>query len=144
MKKITRVAAAAGMIAAVATLGVAISEDRKGVVHVDSATASYTELSPGASGATVWGDEKNGPHAAFTKFAAGSQFALHTHTNDLRIVVLKGAYVYKPQDGEEIRVSAGQYLLIPGGARHATGSDAKNGALFYQEADAKFDINFVE
>lgn len=144
MKQTIRIAAATGILAVVATLGVAMSQDQKGVVLVDSSTATYTEMAPGASGTTVWGDEKNGPHAAFTKFAAGAKFALHTHTNDLRIVVLKGAYVYKPEKGQEKRVTAGQYLFIPGGARHATGSDAKEGALFYQEADAKFDINFVE
>lgn len=144
MNRFIRVAAATGTLAVVASLGVAISEDQQGVVGVDSATANYEEMSPGASGATVWGDRKNGPHAAFTKFAAGAEFGLHSHTNDLRIVVLKGAYVYKPEKGEEKRVTAGQYLFIPGGDRHATGSDAKEGALFYQEADAKFDINFVE
>ena len=40
-------------------------------------------------------------------------------------------------------MTAGQYLFIPGGARHATGSDAAEGAIFYQEADGKFDINLV-
>jgi len=144
MNRTIRVAAATGTLAVVASLGVAVSQDRKEVVHVDSATATYEEMSPGASGVTVWGDSKNGPHSVFTKFVPGSEFALHTHTNDLRIVVLKGAYVYKPEKGEEKRVTAGQYLLIPGGDRHATGSDAKEGALFYQEADAKFDINFIE
>lgn len=144
MRRTIQIAAATGTLAVVASLGVAISEDRKDIVHVDSATATYTEMAPGSSGTTVWGDEKSGPHSAFTKFVAGTEHPLHTHTNDLRIVVLKGAYVYKPENGKETRVTAGQYLFIPGGARHATGSDAKEGALFYQEADAKFDINFVE
>jgi quercetin dioxygenase-like cupin family protein len=144
MKQVNRVAAATATLAVIAWLGVAISEDRKGVVHVDSATVTYEEMAPGASGATVWGDAEKGAHSTFTKFAPGSEFKLHTHTNDLRIVVLKGAYVYKPENGEEKRVTAGQYLLLPGGDRHATGSDAEEGALFYQEADGKFDINFVE
>lgn len=144
MNPTIRVAMATGTLAVVATLGVAISQDQKQIVHVDSATATYQELIPGTAGATVWGDEKSGPHSAFTKFAAGTEHPLHTHTNDLRIVVLKGAYVYKPEKGEEKRVTAGQYLFIPGGDRHATGSDAREGALFYQEADDKFDINFVE
>ncbi len=144
MQRIIRVAATTGALAIVASLGVAISEDGKDVVHVNSATASYAELTPGASRATLWGDPENGPHAAFTKFVAGIDVALHTHTNDLRIAVVKGAYIYKPEKGEEIRVTAGQYLFIPGGARRATGSDAKEGAVFYQEADGKFDLNVVE
>ena len=60
------------------------------------------------------------------------------------IVVLKGAYVYKPEHGAEQRVSAGQYLFIPGGDRHVSGGDAKEGALFYQESTGKFDLNPVQ
>jgi hypothetical protein len=135
---------AAGTLAAVAAIGVAHSGVSKDPVHVDPATATYKELNPGASQATVWGDASSGPHAAFTKFIPNFEAGLHTHTNDLRIVVVKGAYIYKPEKGDAIRVTPGQYLLIPGGVRHSTGSDAKEETLFYQEADGKFDFNPVE
>jgi quercetin dioxygenase-like cupin family protein len=59
-------------------------------------------------------------------------------------VVLKGAYVYKPENGAEQRVGPGQFLSVPGGNRHATGSDAKEGALFYMESNGKFDLNPVK
>ncbi|MGH8130833.1 MAG: DUF4437 domain-containing protein [Steroidobacteraceae bacterium] len=144
MHRIIRLAAATGTLVVVASLGVAISQDRKDVVHVDSATATYKELNPGASGVTLWGYMDKGAYASFTKFAAGANHALHTHTNDLRLVVLKGAYIYKPEKGKEKRVTAGQYLFIPGGDRHVSGGDAKEGALFYQESDGKFDLNFVK
>jgi gentisate 1,2-dioxygenase len=135
---------AAGTLAAVAALGMAHSGDSKGPVHVDSAKASYTELNPGASQSAVRGDPTSGAHSAFTKFVPNFEAGLHTHTNDLRIVVVKGAYVYKPEQGDAIRVTPGQYLLIPGGVRHSTGSDAKEETVFYQEADGKFDFNLVE
>ena len=144
MKATIRTAVAVGTLATVVGVGAALSADTKDAVLVDSATAKYQELAPGASSAPLWGDPGNGPHSAFTKFAPGFHHALHTHTNDLRIVVVKGAYAYKPENGEEKRVTAGQYLFIPGDARHATGSDATEGAIFYQEADGKFDINLVE
>ena len=144
MNKAIHVAAASGILAAVASLGVAIGQDQKSVMLVDSATATYKPLKTGASRATVWGDPEKGPHAAFTKFDAGANHALHTHTNDIRLVVLKGAYLYKPEKGSEKRVTAGQYLFIPGGDRHASGGDAKEGALFYQESDGKFDLNFIK
>jgi quercetin dioxygenase-like cupin family protein len=143
MRKTTCAAAAAGGIAVLA-LGVAHSGDSKDPVHKDSATATYTELNPGASQASIWGDPTSGAHAAFTKFVPDFKAELHTHTNDLRIVVVKGAYVYKPEAGAEIRVTPGQYLLIPGGVRHRTGSDAGGETIFYQEADGKFDFNPVQ
>ena len=144
MKLTTHAAVAAGTLAAVAALGVAHSGDSKAPVHVDPATATYTELSPGASQSAVRGDPATGAHGAFTKFVPNFEAGPHTHTNDLRIVVVKGAYVYKPEQGDAIRVTAGQYLLIPGGVRHSTGSDAKVETVFYQEADGKFDLNPVE
>ena len=114
MKLTTHAAVAAGTLAAVAALGVAHSGDSKGPVHVDPATATYTELGPGASQSAVRGDPATGAHGAFTKFVPNFEAGPHTHTNDLRIVVVKGAYVYKPEQGDAIRVTAGQYLLITG------------------------------
>jgi quercetin dioxygenase-like cupin family protein len=137
-------AAAAGALSAVAAFGVAHSGDSAGPVHVDPAAATYKELVPGAWQSVVWGDPTTGAHGAFTKFAPNFATGLHTHTNDLRIVVVKGAYVYKPEQGDAIRVTPGQYLLLPGGVRHSTGSDATQETVFYQEADGKFDLNLVE
>jgi quercetin dioxygenase-like cupin family protein len=144
MRKTIHVAAVAGSIAVLAALGAAHSGDGKGPVHKDSATLAYKDLSPGASSAAVWGDPDAGAHAAFTKFVPKFEAPLHTHTNDLRIVVVKGAYVFKPEAGDEIRVTPGQYLHVPGGARHRTGSDASGETIFYQESDGKFDLNPVE
>ena len=125
-------------------LGASAAQAQKAAVHVDSAKATYKELAPGASASVLWGDMDKGPYAAFARFVPAANFGLHTHTSDLRIVVLKGAYVYKPEHGAEQRVSAGQYLFIPGGDRHVSGGDAKEGALFYQESTGKFDLNPVK
>ena len=144
MRHTIRAAVAAGALSAVAALGVAHSGGNTGPVHVDPATATYKELTPGAWQSVVWGDSTTGAHAVFTKFAPNFSAGLHTHTNDLRIVVVKGAYIYKPEQGDAIRVTAGQYLLLPGGVRHATGSDPTEETIFYQEADGKFDLNLVE
>ena len=91
----------------------------------------------------LWGDDTKGPYGAFTKFAPGLNNPLHTHTNNIRLVVLKGAYIYKPEKGEERRVGPGQYLFIPGGDRHVSSGDPKEGALFYEESPGKFDLNPV-
>lgn len=135
---------AVAILVASALLGTAVAQEKKEAVHVDAAKATYKELAPGASANTLWGDLDKGPYGAFTKFAPGANFALHTHTNDIRIVVLKGAYLFRPENGAEQRVAAGHYIFIPGGLRHASGGDVKEGALFYQESTGKFDLNFVK
>jgi anti-sigma factor ChrR (cupin superfamily) len=131
------------VLAAGALLGAAAAQGKK-AVHIDSAKATFKEQNPGVSVASVWGDYDKGPFGAFTKFAPGTKVPLHTHTSDLRLVVIKGAYIYKPEKGPEIRVGPGQYLFLPGGDRHESGGDAKEGALFYDTGTGPFDLVMVK
>ena len=80
--------------------------------------------------ATIWGDPEKGAHATFTKFKPGYEAGEHTHTNDVSIVVIKGAYLYKDAAGEK-RVGPGDFLKVPGGHKHSSGGDktAIRGAL---------------
>src|SRR5262245_26782882 len=144
MKWSLRRAAVVGTFALAAFFGGAVARSQSGVAHVDSAKATFKEVAPGASTAVVWGDIDKGPYGAFVKFVPGMSNALHTHTNGAHLVVIKGAYIYKPEKAPEKRVGAGEYIFIPGGDRHATGADAKEGALFYMTSDGKFDLNFVK
>ena len=117
-------AAALLVIAACLTIAHAQQADKKKVIYTSSEKASYKEMAPGgASGATIWGDPDKGPHATFTKFKPGYDAGMHTHTNDVSIVVIKGAYLH-----------------IPGGHKHWSGGDKTEGALFYTEGSGKFDL----
>lgn len=109
------------------------------VIFVAADQAKYSSTNPGVSMAPVWGDATAGAHATFTKFAPGYDAGMHTHTNDVWIVVLKGAYLYKDVAGEK-RVAAGDFLRVPGGHKHWSGGDKKEGALFYEEGAGKFDL----
>jgi quercetin dioxygenase-like cupin family protein len=113
------------------------------VIFVSSKNANFTAM-PGAgradvTTATLWGDPTTGAHATFTKFAPGDDSGMHTHTNDVWIVVIKGAYLYKDDAGEK-RVGPGDFLRVPGGHKHWSGGDKKDGALFYEESSGKFDL----
>ncbi len=99
----------------------------------------FKEVIPGASMAVLWGNDETGPHASITKFEPGFDAGMHMHTNDGRIVVIKGAYLYKDEKGEK-RVGPGDFLFVPGGTKHWAGGDAKEGALFFHEMDGKFDL----
>jgi quercetin dioxygenase-like cupin family protein len=111
----------------------------KKVIFVSSEQASFKESAPGVSMAALWGDATKGAHATFTKFAPGYDAGMHTHTNDVWIAVVKGAYVYKDDAGEK-RVESGGFLRVPGGHKHSSSGDAKDGALFYEESNGKFDL----
>lgn len=101
--------------------------------------AEFKEIIPGVSKASVWGDGEKGAYGAFTKFKPGLDSGMHTHTHDVFIVGIQGAYVYRDEDGEK-RVEAGHVLRIPAGKKHWSGGDAKEGALFYEQSTGKFDL----
>lgn len=140
MKRLTL---AVGLLCVLTAFGQAqkasTSNKMKSVIYVTADKATYKQ-SPtgGVSMATVWGDPDKGVHGTFTKFEPGFDAGMHTHTNDVWLVVIKGAYLYKDDAGEK-RVGPGEFLLVPGGHKHWSGGDKTEGVLFYEEASGKFD-----
>jgi quercetin dioxygenase-like cupin family protein len=119
--------------------GKAETSKSKEVIYVSAETATFQDIRPGVTMAMLWGDRDKGRHGTFTKFIPGYDAGTHTHTNDVWLVVLKGAYLYKDDAGEK-RVGPGEFIRIPGGHKHWSGGDKTEGALFYQEGSGKFDL----
>lgn len=119
--------------------GVVLAQKVKVVTFATPANATFKPSGGGGvSEAALWGDMDKGPHGTFTKFAPGFDAGMHTHTYDVWIVGIKGAYLYKDEAGEK-RVGPGDFLLVPGGHKHWSGGDKTEGALFYEEGSGKFD-----
>ena len=112
---------------------------KKELIFIPAEEAEFKEVVPGVSKAVLWGDHDKGPYGAFTKFVSGYDAGMHSHTNDVWIVVLKGAYLYKDDAGEK-RVGPRGFMRIPGGTKHWSGGEPKEGALFYEESSGKFDL----
>ena len=137
MKKSLIVSAVTAFTIAAAV--VAVAQAQKQVIYVSSAQAAYkTSPASGVSMQALRGEMDKGSHATFTKFDPGYDAGMHTHTNNISIVVIKGAYLYKDDAGEK-RVGPGEYLFVPGGHKHWSGGDKTEGALFYEEGSGKFD-----
>ena len=111
------------------------------VVYASSARASYANVpdSPVAL-AQLFGDANaDAPHGEFITFPPNFEAGgWHVHTNTVHLVVLKGAYLYRDETGER-RVGPGEFIRIPGGLRHRSGSDATEGAVFYMHQDGRMD-----
>jgi len=119
---------------------VGVAQAQKQVIYASSAKATYKPMPMGGSSMGVLsGDPEKGAHKTFTKFEPGYDAGMHSHTNDVSIVVIKGAYLYKDEAGEK-RVGPGEFLLVPGGHKHWSGGDKTEGALFYEEGSGKFDV----
>jgi mannose-6-phosphate isomerase-like protein (cupin superfamily) len=143
MKRTLTVLGVAAALAVTCTIGFAQGQQqqtqKKALIFVPADKATFKEAVPGVSKAVVWGDHDKGPYGAFTKFVPGFDVGMHMHTNDVWIVVLKGAYLYKDDAGEK-RVGLGDFIRIPGRHKHWSGGDAREGALFYEESSGKFDL----
>jgi len=142
MKKLTLAVGLLGVVLATAfgqAQKASTGNNMKSVIYVTAEKATYKQApTGGVSMATVWGDPDKGVHGTFTKFEPGFDAGMHAHTNDVWIVVIKGAYLYKDDAGEK-HVGPGEFLLVPGGHKHWSGGDKTEGALFYEEASGKFD-----
>jgi len=93
---------------------------------------------PGVMTAMLWGDP-NGVHGGLTKFPAGFKAPLHYHTNEAKIVVIKGAYTYNGK-----KYGPGSYLSIPGGDKHESGGVDDSETIFFMQQPGTFDLVPVE
>lgn len=139
MKKLLIVLSVVTALAITWSIGFLYGAADKAVIFATADSAKFTEVVPGVSRAALWGDDKIGPYGAFTKFTPGYDAGMHSHTNDVWLTVHKGAFLYKDDAGEK-RVGPGGFIFVPGGMKHWSGGDAKEGAIFYEESSGKFDI----
>ena len=96
---------------------------------------------PGVKVADVWGDHKLGAFGAFFRLPAGFSAPLHTHTHDMKLVIVTGTYIQGPDGKPEFRLGPGSYLMQPGGDyRHSTSCDPASDCVFYVESDGAFDL----
>jgi anti-sigma factor ChrR (cupin superfamily) len=118
-------------------------------VFLPPGDVKWTDLdpvrAPGIRIADLWGDHTKGAYGAFLKFPAGFLAPLHTHTYDIRAVILSGTYVQTPDGKAQERLGPGSYMLQPGGAyRHVSGCDAASDCVLFIESEGPFDLLVVE
>ena len=92
-----------------------------------------------AMNAKLWGDDTKGAYGGLTKFPANFKAPLHYHTNDMKIVVIQGAYIYNGK-----KYGPGSYLFIPGGEKHESAGAEDSETIFFIEQPGKFDIKPVK
>lgn len=97
----------------------------------------------GAQQAALWGNPNKGAYGAFNKFPRGTEIPLHTHTYDLRGVIVSGTAVIGLEGQSPKELGPGSYYFLPGGAKHTTTCKAGADCLFFSEQPGAFDVKPV-
>jgi quercetin dioxygenase-like cupin family protein len=146
----------AAFLVAAAVLAQGAGADKPKTTHTSSAKTpviwpagdlKWTDAAnapPGVKEVVLWGDPTKGAFGGLYKFPAGFSAALHTHSNEERIVVVSGTLIHGPEGKPEVRLSAGSYVLEPANYRHTTACDKASECVFFLESNGKFDIKMVE
>jgi len=118
------------------------------LVVVPASDMKWTDLGPGAPGvkvADLWGNHAKGAFGALLKLPAGFAAPLHTHTYDMKVVIVSGTYIQAPEGKPEFRLGPGSYFLQPGGNyRHTTTCDKASDCVFLVESKGPFDFKPVD
>ena len=96
----------------------------------------------GAKIATLWGDPKTGAYGALKSIPGGGVLALHTHTQDQRVIVLTGTILLALDGGAARELGPGSYAFIPGGLKHTANCKAGAECKYFEEQQGASDIKF--
>jgi len=133
------------LMASFALAAVVSAQTAKAPMFIPAADLKWAPLdatlAPGVMSADVWGDHTTGAFGGFTKFPAGFQTPVHTHTNEYKIVVVSGTFLQAPEGKPVVRLGPGSYLMQPAGSyRHTTGCDKASDCVVFIQSDGKFDL----
>lgn len=139
---------AVGVSFVVAVAVLAQTGDAKKAVIWPAADLKWMDLTGGPPGVKIvdlWGDHTKGAYGSLMKFPAGFSAPLHTHTSELRIVVVSGTIIHTPEGKPAVRLGPGSYMLQPGGSYpHGTACDKASECVFFCESDGKFDLVMMD
>lgn len=92
--------------------------------------------------AQAWGDRLKTAHGTFMKLPAGMVSDKHTHTNDVKGVVISGTVSHVVDGGmpEEKPLAPGSYWFTPGGVKHVTKCAPGADCVFLLVMDAPHDF----
>ena len=92
----------------------------------------------------LWGHAAKGAHGSLTKFPAGLAEPLHTHSRDLRLVVVAGTMAFSIEGAETKDLGPGSFVTIPAGVEHFAICRPPSGCEVFLEQSGAMDVKLVE
>lgn len=132
----------------VATVAQSPPDAASRLVVMPAGDLKWADLDPGIPGSKVvelWGNRASGAFGALFRLPAGFAAPLHTHTHDMKVVILSGTYIQAPDGKPEFRLGPGSYFMQPGGDyRHTTRCDQASDCVFFVQSQGAFDLQLAE
>ena len=112
---------------------------------VSFADLKWTELPErkGTQFAVLSGDPKTGEYTQMRKVPAGTDNPLHTHSSEIKNVIISGVLYIGPDSASARDFGPGSVIVIPANWVHVSGCRAGSDCVFYQEGKGKFDYKPV-
>jgi quercetin dioxygenase-like cupin family protein len=131
-------------LAASATSVFAKSESKpEALISLPTAALQWQAV-PNTNGAVTYANTEGdifgkGNYSAFVTFKAGTDNGLHTHSQTLPTVVMKGTF-YAVIDKVRTEFPAGSYYKLPANLVHESGCTAAADCLLFQYQADNFDL----
>ena len=90
--------------------------------------------------ATLSGDPKTGPYTQIRKVPAGTDNPLHSHSAEIKNVIISGVWYTGANTGTVKDFGPGSVVIMPGDWVHVSGCRSGSDCVFYQEGKGKFDF----
>jgi quercetin dioxygenase-like cupin family protein len=138
------------MLAAVAlsTMTFADEAAREGgsPLMISFADLKWTELPQrkGMQFAVLSGDPTKGEYMQIRKVPAGTSNPLHTHSSELKNVIIRGVWYTGVDEASARDFGPGSVVVMPADWLHVSGCRSGSDCVFYQEGRGKFDFKPAE
>ena len=86
------------------------------------------------------GDPKTGEYTQMRKVPAGTDNPLHSHSNELKNVIISGVWYTGADTASARDFGPGSVVVMPGNWAHVSGCRPGSDCVFYQEGKGKFDF----
>jgi hypothetical protein len=90
--------------------------------------------------AILSGDPKTGPYTQMRKVRAGTDNGLHSHSSEIKNVIISGVWYTGPDAASAKDFGPGSVVVMPGDWMHVSGCRTGTDCVLYQEGKGKFDF----
>lgn len=139
MKVLTRVTPLA-LIGLIAALTLSAAGGGKGVA-MPNGEMKWVEnpAMKGLSVATLWGDPAKGAYGALKKVAGGTDFGMHSHSFDQKVIAVSGTFDFQFEGESPKALGPGSYVSTPAHVKHSAKCRAGADCVYFEESAGKSD-----